>query len=165
VQRDFVQLLNRCLSAKAYALGLRYDKDYRCHYFKATNDLSDLKLGYKSLTNDTTRTVFRGYPKKSNPKEIAYYRHSAFEGRFKRFEDAWSLEITPTYHFTRDGRWPSAFYDDKLTGIKQLARRRADVDLRRLTAAAAYLRALLPKRKRVKRRRCTTRLGARRCRG
>jgi len=120
VQRDFVQLLNRCLSAKAYALGLRYDKDHRCHYFKATNDLSDLKLGYKSLVNETTRTVFRRYPKKGNPKETAYYRHSAFEGRFKRFDDAWYLEITPTYHFTRDGRWPSAFYEDNLTGIKQL---------------------------------------------
>jgi hypothetical protein len=119
-QRDFVQLLNRCLSAKAYALGLRYDKDHHCHYFKATNDLSDLKLGYKSLVNETARTVFRRYPKKGNREETAYYRHSAFEGRFKRFDDAWYLEITPTYHFTGDGQWPSAFYEDNLTGIKQL---------------------------------------------
>lgn len=120
VQRDFVHLLNRCLSAKAYALGLRYDKDHRCHYFKATNDLSDLKLGYKSLVNETARTVFRRYAKKGNRTETAYYRHSAFEGRFKRFDGVWYLEITPTYHFTRDGRWTAAFYEDNLSGIKQL---------------------------------------------
>lgn len=120
VQRDFVQLLNRCLGAKAYALGLRYDKDHRCHYFKATKNLSDRKLAYKSVVNETTRTVFKRYPKKGNRKETAYYRHSAFEGRFKRFDGAWYLEITPTYHFTRDGRWPSAFYEDNLSGIKQL---------------------------------------------
>jgi hypothetical protein len=121
MQRDFVQLLNSCLRAKAHALGLRYSKDHRCYYFTPTNDLSDFKLGYKSIVNETTRTVFRGYPKKTNPNETAYYRHSAFEGRFKRFDDAWYLEITPTYHFTWDGRRPDRFYyEDRLTGIKQL---------------------------------------------
>lgn len=119
-QRDFVQLLNRCLGAKAHALRLRYDKDHRCHYFRATKKLTDRKLAYKSVVNETTRTVFKGYPKKGNPGEMAYYRHSAFQGWFKRFGDAWYLEITPTYHFTRDGWRPSAFYEDNLTGIKQL---------------------------------------------
>jgi hypothetical protein len=117
---DFVQLLNRCLGAKAYALGLRYDKDHRCNYFKATRNLGDRKLSYKSVVNETTRTVFKRYAKKGNPNETAYYRHSAFEGRFKRFDGTWYLEITPTYHFTRDGWRPSAFYEDNLTGIKQL---------------------------------------------
>jgi hypothetical protein len=120
VRGDFVQLLNRCLSAKAYALGLRYDKDRHCHYFKATKKLVDRKLSYKSVVNETTRTVVKRYTKKDNPNETAYYRHSAFEGRFKRFDGTWYLEITPTYHFTRDGYRPSAFYEDKLTGIKQL---------------------------------------------
>lgn len=119
-QREFVQLMNRCLGAKAFALGLRYEKDRHCYYFKATKKLSDRKLSYKSVVNETTRTVFKRYTKKGNPNETAYYRHSAFEGRFKRFDGTWYLEITPTYHFTRDGRWPSAFYEDKLTGIKQL---------------------------------------------
>ena len=117
---DFVQLLNRCLGAKAYALGLRYDRDHRCHHFRAARKLRDRKLSYKSVVNETTRTVFKRYAKKGNPSETAYYRHSAFEGRFKRFDGAWYLEITPTYHFTRDGYRPSAFYDDNLTGIKQL---------------------------------------------
>ena len=55
-------------------------------------------------------------------------------------------------------------FDEALYALEQ-ARRRADEDLRRLTVAAAYLRALLPKRKRVRRQRCATRLGVHRCRG
>ncbi len=117
---DFVQLLNRCQGAKARALGLRYDKDHRCYYFRATRNLGDRKLSYKSVVNETARTVFKRYAKKGNPNETAYYRHSAFEGRFKRFDGTWYLEIAPTYHFTRDGYRPSAFYKDNLTGIKRL---------------------------------------------
>lgn len=120
VRGDFVQLLYRCLDAKARALGLRYDRDHRCHYFRATKKLGERRISYKSVANETKRTVFKRYAKKGNPDETAYYRHSAFEGRFKRFVGAWYLEITPTYHFTRDGWEPSAFYEDNLTGIKQL---------------------------------------------
>lgn len=119
-QREFVQLLNRCLETKARSLEIRYERDRRCYYFKATKDLSDRELSYRSVANEVTRTVFKRYSKKGNPSEVAYYRHSAFEGRFKMFDDVWYLEITPTYHFTRDGRQPSAFYEDKLTGIKQI---------------------------------------------
>ena len=42
-------------------------------------------------------------------------------------------------------------------------RRSVDEDLRRLTAAAAYLRALLPKRRRARRQRCTPRRRRPRC--
>ncbi len=118
-QREFVQLLNQCLRAKAGALGLRYSKDLECHYFGATNDLSELKLGYQSLVNETSRTVFRGYEKKGNQKGIAYYRHSAFKGWFQRFGDDWYLEITPTYYFTRDGWRLDRFYEDRLKKIKE----------------------------------------------
>jgi hypothetical protein len=72
------------------------------------------------MVNETVRVVFRGYPKKGRPREMAYYRHSAFEGRFRRFENDWHLEVTPTYYFSRDRRWPDRYYEDKLTGIKQL---------------------------------------------
>ena len=119
-QREFVQLLNRCFRAKTRTLDLWYERDRHFYYFKATKKLSERKLSYKSLVKETTRVVFKRYPKKSNPEETSYYRHSAFEGRFKRFDGTWYLEITPTYHFTRDGWEPSAFYEDKLTGIKQL---------------------------------------------
>lgn len=123
-QREFVQLLNQCLRAKARALGLRYSRKLECHYFGATNDLSEFKLGYQSLVNETSRVVFRGYPKKGKPKggkakEIAYYRHSAFKGWFQRFGDDWYLEITPTYYFSWDGWRLDRFYEDRLKKIKE----------------------------------------------
>lgn len=118
-QREFVHLLNQCLRAKARALGLRYSKDLDCYYFEATNDLSEFKLGYQSIINETSRTVFRGYPKKNKPGEIAFYRHSAFQSRFKRFGDNWYLEITPTYYFTWDGRRRDGFYEERLKKIKE----------------------------------------------
>ena len=54
-------------------------------------------------------------------------------------------------HTTREGR-----FDEVLRMLEQ-ERKRFDEDLRRLTIAAAYLRALLPGRRRrtMRRRRCT----------
>ncbi len=118
-RREFVQLLGQCLRAKARALGLRYSKDMDCYYFGATNDLSEFALGYQSLVNETSRTVFRGYPKKGKPNEVAYYRHSAFQGSFKRFGEDWYLELTPTYYFTWDGRRVDRFYEERLKKIKE----------------------------------------------
>ncbi len=70
---DFVQLLNRCLGAKAYALGLRYDKDHRCYYFRATRKLGDRKLSYKSVVNETARTVFKRYAKKGSTVNLDFH--------------------------------------------------------------------------------------------
>ena len=47
-------------------------------------------------------------------------------------------------------------FDEVFDALKQ-ERQRVDENLRRLTAAAAYLRAYLPQRRHVPRRRCTPR--------
>jgi hypothetical protein len=47
-------------------------------------------------------------------------------------------------------------FDEVLDALNQ-ERQRVDEDLRRLTAAAAYLRAYLPQRRHARRRRCTPR--------
>ena len=47
-------------------------------------------------------------------------------------------------------------FDDVLYDLEQ-ERQRVDEDLKRLTAAAAYLRAYLPQRRHVRRGRCTPR--------
>jgi hypothetical protein len=46
---------------------------------------------------------------------------------------------------------------DEVFDMLEHERQRVDEDLRRLTAVAAYLRGLLPKRRRVLRRRCAPR--------
>ncbi len=57
---------------------------------------------------------------------------------------------------------PNVYFDEVLDALEQ-ERRSVDEDLRRLTAAAAYLRALLPERCRRARRRCTPRRRWPRC--
>jgi hypothetical protein len=123
IQRDFVWLLNRALRKK-FKQNLNYSKEKNCYYFRPTLDLSTLNLKYKSITNRTDRDVFKAY-KKKNSDEIAFYRHSAFEGFFKRFGKLWYLEITPTYFFTSDGYRTSKYFDENLKGIKRLEKHSA----------------------------------------
>lgn len=134
--RDFVWLLNRALQSKVRPVVL-YDRKKSRYYVKATHDLSPRIFAYQSLENKTTRVVFRAYFSRGEPKHIVYYRHSAFEGQFRRFNSRWYLEITPTYHFTTNGYSPSRFGDDALKGIKQLERNQAV--LGQLVMWASYL--------------------------
>lgn len=123
-QRDFVQLLNYCLSQKLRPEVI-YHKKKEYYYFSATQDLMPKYRSYKSLAAGTVRAVFQGYPQKDDPTKISFYRHSAFAGQFLRFDDTWYLEITPTYHFTWDGRHLSRYYENLLKGIKRLERNSA----------------------------------------
>lgn len=124
-QRQFMDLLNRCLVEKGRALSLAYDRRHDHYYFRATADLSRRIVRYRSMTNTVTRAVFEAHKSKSKSDQIAYYRHSAFEGKFRRYDGAWCLEITPTYHFTRDGYHQDPYYKDRLKGIKLLERNSA----------------------------------------
>ncbi len=116
-RRLFVELLNYCFRDKARELGLRYSLKQECYYFEATKDLKPRPFSYQSITNKTTRTVFRGYPNAQTPR---YYRHSAFTCKFQLYDSRWYLEITPTYYFTWDGYRHDRFYEDRLKGIKRL---------------------------------------------
>ncbi len=134
--RDFVRLLNRALKSKVRPM-LLYDPKKSCYYVKATRDLSRRTFAYQSLENKTTRVVFRPYFSRGEPKHIFYYRHSAFEGQFRRFNNKWYLEITPTYYFTTNGYSPSGYADEALKGIKLLERNQAV--LGQLVMWASYL--------------------------
>ncbi len=115
-QREWVRLLNSCLREKCYPL-VRYNHDRKCYYFTATTDLRHRVFPYQAIKADTKRDVFRAYPADNNPR---YYRHSAFQGAFRRFGGSWHLEITPTYHYTRNGRDEYRYYEDRLSDIKRL---------------------------------------------
>ncbi|MFL5659364.1 MAG: DUF4365 domain-containing protein, partial [Ktedonobacteraceae bacterium] len=119
--REFVRLLNRVLESKLRPVIL-YNRKKFCYYVRATHDLSPRIFIYQSLENKSKRTVFQPYFSKGEPNRVAYYRHSAFKGQFRRFDNTWYLEITPTYCFTSDGYFPSKFADDALKGIKRLER-------------------------------------------
>jgi hypothetical protein len=119
-QRQFVQLLNACLRSSLYRKGVKFSRDGQCYYFRASRDLSERQFAYQSREYNTSRLVFRGYPKKSDQSQMSYYRHSAFAGRFVRYGPNWFLQITPTYHFTRDGERVSRYAPELLSGIKRL---------------------------------------------
>jgi hypothetical protein len=75
----------------------------------------------------TSREVFKQYLNKKDPSKKTYCRHSAFKGFFQQLGDSWFLEITPTYHFTRDGRSDYPYREELLKGIKRLDRNPAIV--------------------------------------
>lgn len=103
-RRLFVQLLNRCLYARAWQVGVARRKDDDALYFRATQSLEPLQVPFRSVKEDATRTVFKGYPYTKGDRigEIAYYRHAACHPRFRRYDGQWYLELLPTYHFTSD---------------------------------------------------------------
>jgi hypothetical protein len=110
----FLRLARHCLEQILYAQGVRYSKVQEVHYFRATPDLTERKIGGLS--------VFKQYRSKTNPDRTAYCRHRAADLAFVRFGKQWYLEITPTYRFTQDGWKESRYSAERLRGIKQLER-------------------------------------------
>ena len=123
-KRDFVKLLNSSLTEMVKP-DLIFYRDKRYHFFRDTDDLSDWPIAYQGLQKSTDRDVFKVYRNKKDTSRITYCRHMAFRHHFQRLDDQWYLEINPTYHYTRDGRNLSLFYEEKLQGIKRLERNNA----------------------------------------
>ena len=119
-ENEFRDLMNQSLTEMLRIKHVRYSRDHKFYHFTATKKLADRKYHYMSIAKKTHRTVFCGYSKKKDSDEPAYYRHSAFFGKFLKYTDKWYLEITPTYLFTRDGFEEYKFAEDKIKKIKML---------------------------------------------
>ena len=126
-KRDFVRLLNLCLRERTRLQGLWFEENYEYYYFPSPRNFRTIKIEYQSIQRHARREVFKQYTKKSDPNQRAYCRHSAFKGYFQRIENQWYLEITPTYHFTSDGKKEDIFRESRLKGIKRLERNPAVV--------------------------------------
>lgn len=119
-ENELKDLLTQSLAEMLKYKHIRYSRDDRLFHYTATKNLADRKIYYSSTAKKTHRTVFSGYSKRKTSDEPAYYRHSAFTGKFQKFENYWYLKITPTYYFTRDGFEKYKFADDKIKNIKKL---------------------------------------------
>lgn len=119
-RRDFVALLNRAIG-RFVRPQLWRDRDSGAYFFAKPHGRNKLRYVYRSLNNFVPREVVKRYgTRKDNPSEPAYWRHSAFLHRFVRLGDDWYVEITPTYHFTRDGYKPDdLFGGERLKKIKE----------------------------------------------
>ena len=117
--RDFVQLLTRALQELTRS-DLIFSKNRHCFFFRRIRNRPRRGYSYRSFEKDTARNVVKQYFKKRSPNEHAYFRHSAFQGQFLRFDGNWFLEVTPTYYFTSDGLHESRFFSEQLKKIKEL---------------------------------------------
>lgn len=118
----FTRLLKQCLKEKARTLDLRYDRSQGYYHFLATPGRKPQRVSYRGNQSQVKRTVFKGYFSKKNTGRVAYYRHTAFHGDFDYLGGDWYLEITPTYHFTWNGRDLDNLHEERLAGIKRLER-------------------------------------------
>lgn len=104
-------------------------------YFHATDDLSPRKI---NTSGTNWRTVFKGYPKASDPTQMKYFKHSALEWQFIPTDDGWVCAMTPTYFYSYDGAKESRFSHSYLSGIKR--REKNTAVLQETKMWATYLR-------------------------
>lgn len=94
----------------------------------------------------TTRTLVKEYLRDDG--SVRYVRHLAFVPTFVRYDEQWYLELTPSYHFTRDGREPDFWAGSHRSGIKRIERHsdfRRNVDtLSRILRGGVDLGGLTP---------------------
>ncbi len=121
----FARLLYLSLKEKLWLEQVKFDQHLGHYYFRATKDLNIREITYQSIEKKTSRVVFARYVNKKDPSQVRYYRHNAFFGQLRRFDEGWYLEITPTYRYTTDGEHIYRGYEDLLSGLKRLQNNQA----------------------------------------
>lgn len=122
-QRYFAELLGRAFEHLCFYRSVFLERETGVFYFAAPDGGGELKIKTKSSVNNTSKTVVSKHlstMKDGTPS--LYYKHFAFEGRVRRFAGTWYFELTPTYHFTGDGKKPLPRGDALLAGIKRMER-------------------------------------------
>lgn len=119
---------------------------------RSSNDLTwvaatdDLPVVVSIPATSTERTIVKEYVRDDGTTR--YVRHLAFGPAFVRYDGRWFLELTPTYHFTRDGNDPDFFAAKHRSKIKRIERHgdfRRNVDtLARLLRGEVDLGGLTP---------------------
>jgi nucleoside phosphorylase len=125
-RRLFVQLLNGALRDDLWGYGVRYHSDLDVFAFMGRTEEGPRRLKYPNLKVRSTSTVVSHYESTSKDgRKFTYYRHNAFQGRFRWLGEKWYLEITPTYRFTFNGKDLDRFHEMRLSGIKRIEKNRS----------------------------------------
>jgi hypothetical protein len=120
-QRLFVQLLNRSLTAQLRP-GVRYWPREDCYAVVGR----PRKSSYQSLKRSSRISVVSRFERVTQEgRHFEWFRHLAFRGQFRRLDQKWYLEVTPTYRFTSDGQILDRFHEERLKGIKRIEKNRA----------------------------------------
>lgn len=70
---------------------------------------------------ESTRAVLEIFMKEALPDEPWYFKHRAFEAKFKRINNKWFLLILPDWYFSYDGFNKSEHHADDLKWLKRKA--------------------------------------------
>ncbi len=123
LQRHFAQLLGRTFESRCFKQGVVIERETGVFYFAAPENGEELKIKTKSSVNTTAKTVVSKHTStRQDGTQSTYYKHYAFEGRMRRFANEWFFELTPTFHFTEDGKIPHPNAEILLSGIKRMER-------------------------------------------
>lgn len=115
---EIAELLNLCLRQNGRQHDLSFEPQKKLLYFASPFGRSR-HLKYQALRVQTSREVVKYVRLKKDPYRIAYCRHCAMKAHFRFQGGMWLLEITPTYHFTRDGRNPDLFAEERIKRLKE----------------------------------------------
>jgi Domain of unknown function (DUF4365) len=110
-QHEFAEFLRRALGEKVRD-EVEYERKSKLFYFRASNDLSDVRL-------PGGRRAFGVY-RKRHGDGIRFYRHLGFRVQFLRLCGSWYLEINPQYRFTADGYRPAKFQAENISKLKRM---------------------------------------------
>ncbi len=118
----FIQLLNRNFLKLCWDLKISFDRVSKCYYFQLQPGTEEREEKYKSrLQNTSRKVVTAGYLTQDSSKP-QYFRHFAFEANFTSYDNKLYLEISPTYHMTKDGNAPDRLKGKRISGMKKLQR-------------------------------------------
>jgi hypothetical protein len=108
-------LLNGTLKDIFYR-DLRFHPERKFLYFKAPREL------HKKIrtSSNSLRTVVENYVPAEGATWKPYVRHMAVETQFVYLDGAWFLSLTPTYHYTSDGRDDFPFGAEQLSTMKRI---------------------------------------------
>ncbi|MBA3459578.1 MAG: hypothetical protein H0T46_06430 [Deltaproteobacteria bacterium] len=125
-QRLFIQLLNGALRSDLDCKNVWFFSDDKVYAFAGRLEDEPLQYRYQNIRQRSAITVITHYTHQAaDGTSYPYLRHLAFAGRFRRIDNAFYLEVTPTYRFTSDGKRKDHFHDTRVSGIKRLERNRA----------------------------------------
>ena len=117
-ERQLVWMLNAALRQDLVSDCLFHIKRQML-YFKATRDRQPRRV---PTGGKRPRAVFKGHPKKTDPAQVAYYKHSGLRWQFIEADGQWYCALTPDYFYSYDGKRESKYTASYLSGIKKLER-------------------------------------------
>lgn len=119
-RNELIELMGRNLSEKCSLYGIKYNGKAKYYFFYPITIQTEREVSYRSQKQETKRQVIKAVLTKKDPKHILCYKHLAFFAKFVYFDNNWYLQITPTYHFTKDGTRFSPLNESMLKGLKRI---------------------------------------------